>query len=257
MLLVQCSVFSSVLSVVNTFLYSRGSLVGRCLALSKYTLSQGAAVRSDDYLALETAVDLRHVVGSRLVVLILDDEDGVRHEPGDVHAEVLEVPLRFLVQDPVGADYYWQGALPVGINLTFIIGIEGPRLHHANVNRLVAVGQEDVRLLVLVVEVAVCLTSSSALSSLDRRRQTRTIVSCLAVLVCAVSGSSVAVQGPGHASPSPPLLSVAGRASGDSASPLSGNWCVRVRRRLRCVCFSRRAGPSTDRSTGSRAPVLT
>ena len=88
-----------------------------------------------------------HVVGSRLVVLILDDEDGVGHEPGDVHAEVLEVLLRFLVQDPVGADYYWQGALPVGINLTFIIGIEGPGLHHANVNRLVAVGQEDVRLL--------------------------------------------------------------------------------------------------------------
>ena len=61
----------------------------------------------------------RHVVSSRLVVLILDDEDGVGHEPGDVHAEVLEVLLRFLVQDPVGADYYWQGALPVGINLTF------------------------------------------------------------------------------------------------------------------------------------------
>ena len=86
----------------------------------------------------------RHVVGSCLMVLILNDENGVGHEPGDVHTEVLEVPLRFLVDHPVGADYYWQGALPVGINLTFIIGIEGPGLHHANVNRLVAVGQEDV-----------------------------------------------------------------------------------------------------------------
>ena len=147
MLLVHFSILSSVLSGADTFLCSRASFVRRCLALSKYTLSQGAAVRSDGYLALETAVDLRHVVSSRLVVLILDDEDGVGHEPGDVHAEVLEVLLRFLVQDPVGADYYWQGALPVGINLTFIIGIEGPGLHHANVNRLVAVGQEDVRLL--------------------------------------------------------------------------------------------------------------
>ena len=82
------SILSSVLSVVDAFLHSRASLVGRCLALSRYTLSQGAAVRSDGYLALETAVDLRHVVSSRLVVLILDDEDGVGHEPGDVDTQV-------------------------------------------------------------------------------------------------------------------------------------------------------------------------
>ena len=147
MLLVQCSVLSSVLLVVDAFLYEGH----HCRALSGtwwIGAIQGAAVRSDGYLALETAIDLRHVVSSRLVVLILDDENGVGHEPGDVHTEVLEMFLRFLVQDPVGADYYWQGALPVGLNLTLIIGIEGPGLHHANVNRLVAVGQEDVRLLV-------------------------------------------------------------------------------------------------------------
>ena len=46
--------------------------------------------------------------------------------------------------------------------------------------------------------------------------------------------------------PRRPLLSVACRASGGSASRLSGSWCAR--RRLRCVCFSCRAGPSTDRS---------
>ena len=63
----------------------KGIIVGRCLALGEYTLSQGAAVRSDGYLALETAVDLRHVVSSRLVVLVLDDEDCAGHEPGDIN----------------------------------------------------------------------------------------------------------------------------------------------------------------------------
>ena len=183
-------------------------------------MAEGPAVRNDGYLALETAGDLRHVVGSRLVVLILDDEDGVGHEPGDVHAEVLEVPLRFLVQDPVGADYYWQGALPVGINLTFIIGIEGPGLHHANVNRLVAVGQEDVRLLVLVG--GGCASDLQLPVELPRQAevQTRTIVSCLAVLVHTVFGQFS--RGPGRAVPllHRTLLSIAGRTSGGSASLL-------------------------------------
>ena len=66
-------------------------------------------------------------------------------------------------------------------------------------------------------------------------------MSCPAVLVCAVSGSSVAVQ-------DEPCLSLAAapvccrpHTWRQCVAALSGNWCAR--RRLKYVCFSCRAGP--------------
>ena len=122
-------------------------------------------------------------------------------------------------------------------------------------------------------EVAMCLDLQLRAELPDRRRyRHETIMSCLVVLVHAVFGQFIswsrarAVWHPGHVplvcARTDPCLSFTARSSSVSRPPLwrqcvaalSGNWCVR--RRLKYVCFSCRAGPSTDRSTGSRAPVL-
>ena len=100
--------------------------------------------------------------------------------------------------------------------------------------------------------VAVRLTSSSGLSSPTGGGRHRR--SCRAPR--SWSAPSRAVQSwsrTSRASPSPPLLSVAGRASGGSASPLSGNWCAR--RRLRCVSPAGPAPRTGPRVSRPRAGV--
>ena len=98
----------------------------------------------------------------------------------------------------------------------------------------------------------------------DRRDRHETIMSCLVVLVCAVSGSSVAVQGPGRVAPGarPPRLRQDGpvplprRRSSSVSRPRIGRQCVApvgqlVREEAVEVRLSCRAGP-TDRSPGPR-----
>ena len=54
-------------------------------------LAEGPAVCSGGHLPFESAAGSGHVVGSRLVVLVLDDEDCVGHEPGDVNTQAFRV----------------------------------------------------------------------------------------------------------------------------------------------------------------------
>ena len=162
-----------------------------------------------------------------------------------------------------------EGPVPVLLELLVAVVVHLAGLHHANVNRLVAVGQEDVRLWFWS-EVAVRLDLQLRVE-LPNRRRYRHGRSCRAPRSWSMPSSGSSYRGPGpgpcgirgrspssapgrtRASPSPHApVCRRPRIGRQCVAALSGSWCAR--RRLRCVSPAGRpprTGPQVC------APVLT